>query len=217
MIRILVVEDHLIVAEALADLLAKQPGMEVVGVANTIAASVELASTFQPDVVLMDFRLPDGTGDEAARAIRIQSPASAVVFLTADDSPAAWLAAVGAGACGYLLKSESGEQVTASIRRAAEGEMIIPHRALAELLVQQRQLLTEERRRSRYRDSLTPRETEVLRLMTQGLDNRDIADTLHLAVLTVRTHVQHVLAKLEAHSKLEAVVRAAQLDLLPAS
>lgn len=217
MIRILVVEDHLVVAEALAALLANQPGMEVVGVSHTIADSVELASTFQPDVVLMDFRLPDGTGDEAARAIRIESPASAVVFLTAEDTPAAWLAAVGAGACGYLLKSEPGEQVVASIRRAAEGEILIPQRVLAELLVQQRHLLAEERKSSRYRDSLTPRETEILRLMTQGLDNRDIADNLHLAVLTVRTHVQHVLEKLEAHSKLEAVVRAAQLGLLPAS
>jgi DNA-binding NarL/FixJ family response regulator len=213
-IRLLIVEDHQILTEALEVLLGDMPDVELVGRAGTVAESVRVARDAKPTVVLMDYRLPDGNGAEAAQEIRKTNPDVAVLFLSADDSQASLLNAVEAGACGYVLKSEKGDVVVDALRRAAKGEMLISAAVLAELLAMRRRQTEENAELKRLRDEITDREMEVLRLMAEGLDNHAIAAHLSIGFTTVRGHVQRVLEKLGAHSKLEAVARAAQHGLL---
>lgn len=205
----LVVEDHPVVAEGLMALLAGQPDLEVLAWAPSVADAIAVARDQPVDVAIVDFRLPDGTGADAAVGVREHRPDAAVVFLSADDSDQAMLAAVEAGASGYLIKSAAGPQIVESVRRAADGEMLIPAPKLAALLGRRRELAGQDQERSRQLASLTPRESEILRLMTQGLDNREIAGQLSVAYPTVRSHVRKVLEKLGARSRLEAVVKAA--------
>jgi DNA-binding NarL/FixJ family response regulator len=134
--------------------------------------------------------------------------------LSADTGDEAMLAAIQAGASGYLVKSEAVSKVVTAVRRAAEGEMLIPAATLAGLLARQHQRQHQQSERMRLLGQLTPRELEVLRLMAEGLDNYDIADKLVIGYTTVRGHVQNVLEKLGAHSKLEAVARAGEYGLL---
>jgi DNA-binding NarL/FixJ family response regulator len=214
-IRVLLVEDHQLVAEGLTALLEEYPDLHVLGWAPTIAAALEIAGREQVDVGLIDFRLPDGVGADAAIGILERQPETAIVFLSADDSADAVTAAVEAGAAGYLLKSAPSEEVARAIRRAAEGETLIPARLLADLLARRRVLQRERAERAWVIESLTPREREILSLMTEGLDNRALAERLHIEYSTVRSHVRKVLQKLGVRSKLEAVVRATESGMLP--
>jgi DNA-binding NarL/FixJ family response regulator len=211
---VLIVEDHQVLAEGLELALERHVDLEVVGWAATVAQAVELARDRRPQVVLMDFHLPDGTGAEAAGKLRKELGNVAIVFLSADSSEDALIAAIESGANGYLVKSGAAAQVADAVRRAAEGEMLIPAATLAGLLARQRQRQREEAAIQRVAGQLTKREREILRLMAQGLDNRAIADKLFISFTTVRGHVQNILEKLDAHSKLEAVARANQHGLI---
>ncbi len=215
-VAVLVVEDHRVLAEGLENILAREPGFRVVGTAATAAEALRLAGTVVPDVVLMDQHLPDGNGSDAAKAIRSVAPGIAVVMLSADTSDEAILAAVQAGACGYLPKAMSAARVVDAVRRAHAGEMLLPPAMLVGLLRRQQQREFEHAERDHLRASLTPREREVLGLMADGLDNQAIADRLRLSFSTVRGYVQAVIEKLGAHSKLEAVVKANSLGMLEA-
>jgi two-component system, NarL family, response regulator DevR len=212
--RVLLVEDHPVVAEGLVALLEGHPQLEVLASVQSVADAVRIAASQPVDVAIVDFRLPDGTGADAAIGIREHRPEAAVIFLSADDSDQAILAAVEAGASGYLVKSASGPRIVDAVRRAAEGEMLIPAPKLAALLGRRRELAGQDGDRARQLASLTPREYEILQLLTQGMDNREIADRLNVAYPTVRSHVRKVLEKLGARSRLEAVVKAA-LDREP--
>lgn len=207
-IRVLVVEDHPIVAEGLVALLSEDPRLQVARRVGTAADAVAAAAQERLDVAIIDFRLPDRSGAEASVGVREHQPEVAVVFLSADDSEQAMISAVEAGASGYLVKTASGPEIVEAVLRAAEGEMLIPAPKLAVLLARRRRLVQEEARRSRLLESLTPREHEILSLMTEGLDNREIAARLYVAYPTVRSHVRRVLQKLDARSRLEAVVKA---------
>jgi DNA-binding NarL/FixJ family response regulator len=212
--RVLIVEDHQVLADGLELALERSGDLHVVGTAGTVVDAVELAHAQEPDVILMDFHLPDGTGAEAANRIRAELPKAAVVILSADTGDEAMLAAIQAGASGYLVKSEAVAQVVSAVRKAAEGEMLIPAATLAGLLARQHQRASQQAERQRLLGQLTPREVEILKLMAEGLDNYDIADRLVIGYTTVRGHVQNVLEKLGAHSKLEAVARAGEYGLL---
>jgi DNA-binding NarL/FixJ family response regulator len=211
--RVLIVEDHQVVAEGLAVLLGEHADLDVVGWATTVADAGRLAGTEPVDVVVVDYWLPDGTGVEAVAAMRAYRPDAAVVFLSADDSDEVILAALESGAAGYLVKSAGGADVAAAVRRAAEGEILMPARQLATLLTRRREQAQRQAERSRRWDSLTPRERQILGLMAEGMDNREIAVRLGVSYATVRSHVRHLLGKLGARSKLEAVVRAADWGL----
>lgn len=213
-VRVLVVEDHPIVAEGLALVLARDDTLRVVGTVATVADAERLAEETRPDVALIDYHLPDGTGADAAQAIRRRAPRAALIVLTADASDEAMLAAIDAGVAGYIVKSEAVAQVSEAVRRAAAGEMLIPAATLAGLLRRQRQRLRADARSEQLRTRLTPREAEVLGLMAQGTDNRGIAERLGISIATARTHVQSIIEKLETHSKLEAVLRANEYGLL---
>jgi RNA polymerase sigma factor (sigma-70 family) len=213
-IQVLIVEDHALVAEALEGFLREDPAIAVVGRAGSVAEAAELARKRHPTVVLMDFRLPDGSGAQAAALIRDLVPRPAIVFLSGDDSEGALLQAVQTGACGFLPKSKTSAEVVAAVRRAAAGEMLIPASVLANLLARAHAHAKEDRARIELLDQLTPREREILRMLADGRSNQDIAETLSISLTTVRTHVQRVLEKLNAHSKLEAVALAARHRLL---
>lgn len=213
-IRVLLVEDHRLLAEALGLMLESKAGIEVVGSAATGEEGVRLAAETRPAVALLDYRLPDATGAEVARRIRAAVPDAAVVILTGDPSDEALAAAVEAGAVGFLTKSGSAATVVDAVRRAAAGEILLGPDALAALVRRARERIPLSAERERAAASLTAREREILALMAQGLDTRAIAERLVVGVSTVRTHAQSVLEKLGAHSRLEAVARASSLGIL---
>ena len=216
-ISVLLVEDHRLVAEGLAAMLNATGDIRVVGTAGTTADAVRLSALEQPAVVVMDSHLPDGDGADIAGRIREHQPQVAIVFLSADESEAAMIAAVRAGACAYLPKSRATADVVEAVRRAAEGEMLMPAAQLARLLARAHEMSRDEADRRRLLESLTRREMEVLSLMADGLDNRAIAAELGIGFTTVRGHVQNILEKLDAHSKLEALACAARFGLLDAA
>jgi two-component system nitrate/nitrite response regulator NarL len=216
-ITVLLVEDHLLVAEGLAAMLNATGDLKVVGRAATGAEADRLAFHQQPDVVVIDSHLPDAGGADVAGRIRERQPRVAIVFLSADESEAAMIAAVRAGACAYLPKSRATADVVEAVRRAAQGEMLIPAAQLARLLARSHEMARDDEERRRLLDSLTRREQEVLALIAEGLDNRAIAAELGIGFTTVRGHVQNILEKLDAHSKLEALACAARYGLLDAA
>jgi two-component system response regulator DevR len=213
-IRVLLVDDHVVLLEGLRALLSDHADIEVVGVARSVAQAIQAADELKPEVVLMDYRLPDGTGATASTGIRERSPGVAIVFLSGDESEDSLLAAVEAGAAGYLIKSESPGEIADAVRKAAKGEVLLPAGVLAQLIGRQRQVAARLTARRTLVEQLTQRELEVLRLMAKGVDNQGIADRFFVKYTTVRSHVRSVLAKLEVHSKLEAVARAGEYGLL---
>jgi NarL family two-component system response regulator LiaR len=213
-IKVLIVEDHALVAEGIQMLLQEEDGIQVVGRASDATEAVRLSAATMPEVVLMDFSLGEFSGAVAAREILDILPETRIVFLSANGGDEAMMAAVEAGGRGYLLKTEAASRVADAIHRAAAGEMLIPAEVLAGLLSRQRKRQADDAERARLAQSLTPREHEILRLVARGLDNQSIADETHISVTTVRGHVQRLLEKLDSHSKLEAVARAADYGLI---
>lgn len=205
--RVLIVEDHRVVAEGLAALINDQSDMKVVGNVGSVAESAGAAAELNPDVVLLDFRLPDGTGPDAAAAIRAIRPAAKMIFLTREDTDAARFAAVQSGASAFLHKSRAAAEVVAAIRDVARGKMLITPRTIATLLAKRRGIEAQLER-------LTPREKEVLRLMAEGFPSRAIAAQMGISYTTVRTHIRSLGSKLAVHSKLEAIVKARELGLI---
>ena len=195
------------VADGLSALINDQPDMEVVGKAASVAESVALAADLSPDIVLMDFRLTDGTGADAGIAIRQIRPHTKVIFLTREDSDGARFAALEAGASGFIHKSQAAAEVVDAIRTVAAGGTLYTPRAISTLLNKRRELDSQLER-------LTPREKEVLRLMAEGAASRDIAGRLGISYTTVRTHIRSLGSKLGVHSKLEAIVKARELALV---
>jgi DNA-binding NarL/FixJ family response regulator len=212
--RVVVVDDDVVLAEALGLIWASEPDLEIVGLAHTGGEGVELARRQRPHVVLMDHHLPDMTGAEATAAVCAELADTAVIVATIDPSDDALLAAVEAGASGFLSKREGVQAVSDAVRRVARGEMLIPAATIARLLGLARQRRRQEARRETLRERLTERELEVLQLMARGLDTRALAEQLVVSQTTVRTHVAAVLSKLDAHSRLEAVVKATELGIL---
>jgi DNA-binding NarL/FixJ family response regulator len=209
-IRVLIVEDHPVVAEGLACLLRSYDDLAVIAIAASVAEAIPALAGACPDVAVVDFHLPDGTGADAADRIRAHCQA-AIVFLTADDSDERLLQAIESGASGYLLKSVTGAEIVASIRAAAAGETLIPAGAIATALAERAKIAREQSRNEQLLASLTPREREILALMIDGADNRAVAEQLHISYATVRTHVRSILGKLDARSQLDAVTKAIQI------
>jgi DNA-binding NarL/FixJ family response regulator len=201
-IRVLVVDDHAVFSDAIALILGSEPGIEVVGKGGSVREAIASAHALQPDVVLLDVHMPDGSGIEAAAAIKKDRPQTQVVILTSDEEESVLRSAVQAGVTGYLSKHESAAQVVAAVRGAARGEALIAPYMLARLLHG-----LQKKDEPGPATPLTPRELEVLRELSLGRDNEAVAKSLKMSPNTVRTHVQNILAKLDVHSKLEAVSR----------
>jgi DNA-binding NarL/FixJ family response regulator len=211
-IRVLFVEDHQLLADALSALLAREPDIEVVGVAGTVADAKSMARE-RLDVVLMDYHLPDGTGAEATRAIKARWPAVRVVMLTAISDDETVLESIQAGADGYMTKDRAAEDVVQAVRAAHAGEILLPRSVIVEIA--RRVAVARDRGDERkMMEPLTPRELEVLRALTEGMSTPDICERLFIAPNTLRTHVQNIMGKLRVHSKLEAVAFALRYRLV---
>ncbi len=205
--RVLIVEDHQVVAEGLAALINDQKDMSVIGHAGSVAESLSRTAELQPDLVLVDFRLTDGTGADAAVGIRQIRPDAKLIFLTREDSDAARFAALESGASAFIHKSRAAQEVVDAIRTVAQGGSLFTPRTIAQLLNSRREIEAQLER-------LTPREKEVLRMMAEGTSSRDIAKRLGISYTTVRTHIRSLGSKLGVHSKLEAIVKARELALV---
>jgi two-component system response regulator DevR len=213
-LTVLLVEDHRLMLEGLTSLLRGEPDLTVIGTAGTVRDAIEAARTLDPQVVVMDFRLPDGTGAEATRRIRQERSDAAVLFLSAEVSDDVMMQAVDAGACGYVSKSASTDELIHAIRRAGEGEFLLPAATMSRLLTRQRETIRAQAVQNQLLEELTQRERDVLKLMAAGLDNFDIADQLGIGYGTVRSHVRGVLEKLGARSRLQAVAVARERGLI---
>lgn len=205
MIRVLVADDHPIVRSGIVGLLQTAADVEVVGEASTGLEAVELAGRLAPDLVLMDLRMPGLDGDAATARILAERPDIRVVILTTYESDDAILTAIEAGASGYLLKAAPQDELLAGIRSVARGEVALAP-SIAALLVGR---LTRP-----AAPALSPRETEVLRLVAQGQSNPQIAKQLFLGEATVKTHLLHAFEKLGVSDRTRAVTRAMELGLL---
>ena len=206
-IRVIIVENHQLVSESLGLLLDAQKDMVVVGKATSVAGASVLPLDLGPHVVVMDFHLDDGTGHDAAIAMREIYPNVRFVFLSRDDSDDARLAAVEAGASAYLHKSTRAAEVLRAIRDVAHGASLITPMMVA-------MLVAKGRDRNHMRASLSPREREVLQFMADGVGSRQIAQQLGVSYSTVRTHVRAISHKLGARTMVNAVVTARELELV---
>lgn len=203
-IRVLLADDHSLFREGLRRILGGLVDIEVVGVAADGHEAVDQALQKRPDVVLMDVKMPGMDGVAATRAIREALPQTQVIMLTVSDRDEDLFGAIKAGARGYLLKDVQEDELVEAIRRVNRGEAMLSPQLATRLLDEMAQV----RRPADETVSLTEREAEILRLASQGLTNREIAERLHLSVHTVKTHVRHVLDKLHARNRAEATVKA---------
>ena len=213
-VQVLVVQDHPLLASAIARVLATEPDLAVSGIATSGAEAVAAATRNRPDVILVDFRLPDMSGPAAARLIQGEHAEAAIVFHSADVSETALLDAIDAGAIAYLTKDATAGQIIEAIRRASRGEVLIPVELFARAIARQHAALTQKREREELLAEFTPRERDILHLLAEGLDTTTMADHLGIAPHTVEWHVRHVIEKLHVHSKLQAVISAARLGLI---
>jgi DNA-binding NarL/FixJ family response regulator len=197
--RVLLVDDHDVLAESLAMLLGQHDDLEVVGTATTLAQAHQLVAESRPDVVLLDVSLPDGDGIAAIPALLEAHGGVRVVVLTGATSDRVLLSAVEAGAAGFLSKGGGVRRVVETVRAAAADEVALPEDTLERLLP----LMREHEQVGTVR--LTDRELEVLQLVAHGLTNAVIAERLVVSLHTVRNHVARISRKLGAHSKLEAL------------
>ena len=201
MIRILLVDDHQVVREGLRALLDSQEDLEVIAEADSVAEAITRARTFEPDVVVMDVRLPDGSGVEACREIRSRQPDTAVLMLTSFSDDQALFDSIMAGAAGYVLKQVRGAELIDSIRRVGSGESILDPAITARVLDRIRNPKQDEDPRLAR---LTPTELRIVEMIADGLTNRQIADRIHLAEKTVKNYVSAILSKLEVARRAEA-------------
>ena len=212
-IRVAVVDDQELFRRGLTMLLGVEEDIEVVGEAGDGVAATELAASAVPDVILMDVRMPKRSGIEACVAIKEVAPTARIIMLTVSDEEADLYDAVKNGASGYLLKDSSIDEVAQAIRVVADGQSLISPSMAIKLLDEFKQMSRTDRQQVPS-PRLTDRELEVLKLVAQGLNNREIAKRLFISENTVKNHVRNILEKLQLHSRMEAVMYAVREKLL---
>ena len=203
-VRVLLAEDHEVVRESICQFLDRESDLSVVGQAGDGEEAVELARQLKPDVVVMDIAMPKLSGIDATRLIKTHSPSTAVLILTAYDYEQYIFPLLEAGACGYLLKEVSGQELIEAIRAVYKGESVL-HPTIARKVVERFKQLSPK---GKTPDLLTKREMEVLKAAAKGMSNKDIAEELYLSVRTVEAHLTTILNKLGVGSRTEAVIRA---------
>lgn len=206
-IRVLICDDHEVVREGLRTLIGRQAGMSVAGEAGTMKEAIETAARAKPDVVIMDVRLPDGSGVEACRAIREARPQTGVIMLTSYADDEALFASIVAGAAGYLLKQTRGQAVVDAIQAVASGRSLLDPDVTGKVL--------ERVRRGRGDEdpglaSLTDQERKVLEQLAEGKTNREIGAVLFLSEKTVKNYVSRILDKLGLSRRAEAAAYVAK-------
>ena len=207
-IRILIVDDHTLVRDGLNTILSRQPDFEVVGEASNGREATELARTVNPDVILMDLRMPEMSGVEAMRAIGAESPDIKIIVLTTFDTDEYIFDAVEAGAKGYLLKDTSREELFNAVRAVCRGESQIEPGVAARLISRFQELSRQGP------DTLSDREVEVLQLIARGSANRQIAEELLISESTVKTHVANIFSKMNVRHRTQAVTEGLQRGII---
>ena len=210
--RVLIVDDEKLIAEMLAEVIGGESDMAVVGVAGTVAAATALAAR-QPDVVLMDYRLPDGTGAAATRLVKARWATARVVMLSALHDDETLMESIQAGADGFLTKESAIDDVVAAVRRAHAGEILLPSAVIGEIAKR----VADGRASAAVpspAEPLTARELAILRVLATGASTEAMCERLSVSPNTLRTHTGHILHKLGVHSKLEAVVYGLRHGLL---
>lgn len=210
-IRVLLIDDQAMFAESIGRLLEREEGLEIVGIHGTVRDGLDAVLATEPDVAIVDWNLPDGTGADATAAILAASGSTRVLVLTGSYDDGVLVAAIESGCSGFVTKDKAIDELVSAVRLTHAGEAYIPPATLAQLLPH----FGRTAPRSAITD-LSSREREILHLVATGLSNKAVAEQLFLSVHTVRNHVQNMLAKLNAHSKLEAVAIATREGLLRA-
>ncbi|HVM12156.1 MAG TPA: response regulator transcription factor [Actinomycetota bacterium] len=205
-VTVVVADDHSMVRQGLRRTLEETPDIEVVGEASTGAQAVDVVARTSPDMVLLDVRMPDMDGIEATGEITSRFPGVNVVMLTGSDDRRLVLAAVRAGARGYILKTREAETLAGTLRLVAEGNLVIDPEVAA--------AVGEELAGGAPAHGLTDREMEILKLVADGLTNREIGARLYVSADTVKTHLEHVFQKLGASDRTAAVAQALRRGLI---
>jgi DNA-binding NarL/FixJ family response regulator len=212
-LRVLLVDDHDLFRNGLRNLL-EQEGVQVVGEASAGQEALHLVRELAPDVVVMDLNMPGMTGVEATRHITSVAPLTRVVMLTISDMDNDVIDAILAGACGYLLKDSSIQDLMAGIRAASLGESLISPTIAAKVLQRLRASSTQPEIESTIRAELSEREIEVLKLIANGKDNAMIAADLHISPKTVKNHISNILMKLQIENRIQAAVYAVRSGIV---
>ena len=204
-IRILIVDDHPVVREGLAGMLAGQPDFELAGMAGDGQTAVQLCLSLKPDVTLMDLQMPILDGVGAIEGIKAQWPEANILVLTTYDSDADIVRAIEAGATGYLLKDTPRQDLFNAVRGAANGESVLAPAVAARLMT---------RMRAPAEEKLSAREIEVLQLAAKGTGNKEIGKSLHISTATVKTHLIHIYDKLGVDNRTAAVTVALEKGII---
>jgi len=203
--RLLIVDDNVLFREGLVSLLKEQTDITVVGEAGCVLEAIKLARELSPDLILMDFGLPDGSGLDAMRPILAENPQINIVFLTIHEQDEHLFAAIRAGAKGYLLKNVSVSNLLDFLRRVEQGEAAISRTMVSHILQEFSRTHSTSDMEPKVPNTLTNRELEVLRELATGATNREIAQRLVITENTVKVHMHRILAKLSLKSRREVV------------
>jgi DNA-binding NarL/FixJ family response regulator len=212
-IRLLVVDDHEVVRQGLVALLDRREGFEVVAQAATVAESIALAGRYEPDLVIMDVRLPDGSGIEACREIRAARPETRVVMLTSYPDEEAVLSAIIAGASGYLLKQIRGRDLVSALEAVGRGESLLDPAVTEKVLERVRRVASGSA--TDELAELTSQERKILLLVAEGKTNKEIAGEVFLSDKTVKNYVSSILSKLNLQRRTQAAAFVAKRHLAP--
>jgi two-component system response regulator DevR len=201
-LRLLVVDDHEVVRQGLVAMLSRRPNFQVAAEAGTAADAIELARRFQPDLVIMDVRLPDGSGIEACREIRAELPETKVVILTSYPDEEAVFSAIIAGASGYLLKQVRARDLVAALEAVGRGESLLDPAVTEKVLDRVRRVATSGA--TDELAQLTAQEQRILLLVAEGKTNKEIANEVYLSDKTVKNYVSSILSKLNLQRRAQA-------------
>jgi two-component system NarL family response regulator len=216
-IRVLIIDDHTLIREGLASILRAEPDLAVVGLAGTVSEAVELALRLAPDVILMDFSLPDGTGVEATRLILSRHPQCKIIFLTVSDSDDVLFAAIRSGAQGYLLKNLQPAKLVAALRAVQAGESALSRSMTLRVMKEFSKTEPPASSGTGSLRRLSLREIQVLRELALGHTNQEIATRLSVSENTIKAHVHSILEKLDLDDRRAAARYARARGLGPSA
>jgi len=210
--KLIIVDDHILFREGLAAIIRAEPDMEIIGQAGSVQEAIEMVKTLTPDLILMDFGLPDGTGADATREILREHPKCKIIFLTMSEEEEHLFAAIRSGAKGYLLKNMRPSKLVSTLRSVQQGESALSRSMTLRLMEELAR--TKETPRAPADPTLTRREMEVLRELASGLSNQEIAAQLIISENTVKYHVHSILEKLNLSDRRDASAYAREHGLL---